>query len=219
MNIYMKAMKNKLVHTAIKVHHVFLIPFVIGTFIFSTGATAQESKDSATKLPVSMHLNPIVSNGERTMKVLITRKENKKTIYVGDIRSPLNLYLSEAKDYEAATGTGWMSKSSVNNEGEALFTFPAWFKQVADTVHEYTFIVKMEADPKYEDTEEQITIADARIELEYSGDDSVKTASGIVTGWKEGAYLPAAGAELKLGIKRVVNGLQIPGEIYNRKVR
>ncbi len=207
MNIYMKAMKNKLVNKTIKVHNVFLVPFVIGAFIFCTSITAQETKDTASKLSISMLLNSIASNGERTMKVLVTRKENKKTIYVGDIRSPLNLYLSEVKDYEAATGTGWMSKSAVNYEGEALFTFPAWFNQVADTLHEYTFIVKLEADPKYEDTEEQISIADARIDLEYDGDDSIKTARGLVTGWKEGAYLPAAGAELKLGIKRTFNFL------------
>lgn len=175
--------------------------------ILTNNVLAQEKKDSTAKLSFSMNLNSIVSNGERTMKVLLTRKENKKTIMVDDLRSPLNLYLSAVKNYDASTGSGWMSKAYINNEGEAIFNFPSWFKQLKDTVHEYTFIVNVNSDPKYEDAEEQIAIADAKIEIEYLGEDSVKTANGKIFGWKEKGFIPAAAVELKLGIKRTFNYL------------
>jgi hypothetical protein len=208
MNIYMKAMKNNLSNTTIKVHHYSIsILFIIVALVFNNCANAQGTKDSTTKLSFNMNLGPVISDGVRTMKVSITRKENKKTIHVNDLRSPLNLYLSQVEDHDAATGTGWMSKAYADSEGEAILTFPSWFRQFADTVHEYTFIVKMAADPKYEDAEEQITIADARIVLEYSGEDSVKTAGGQISGWKEKEYVPVAGSELKLGIKRTFNYL------------
>ena len=204
MNIYMKAMKNNLITRG---KRICFILFAFSAFIFCYRLNAQSPKDSATKLSFSMNLSSIASNGVRTMKVLLTRKENKKTILVDDLKAPLNLYLGEVKDYDATTGKGWMGQAFENHEGEAIFTFPSWFRQLADTVHEYTFIVKMISDPKYEDAEEQITIADAKIELEYSGEDSIKTATGKAVGWKENEFIPAAGTELKLGIKRTFNYL------------
>ena len=188
-------------------HHAVLIMFMTGAFIFGNYANAQEAKDSLTKLSFNMNLSPVISNGVRTMKVSITRKENKKTIRVDDLRSPLILYLAEVKDYDAATGTGRMNKSYINNDGEAIFSFPSWFRRIADTLHAFTFIVKMQGDPKYEDAEEQITIADAKIDLEYFGADSVKTATAKISGWKEKEYISVAGAELKIGIKRTFNYL------------
>jgi hypothetical protein len=172
-------------------------------------AIAQETKDSISKLSFTMNLSSIASNGARTMKVLVTRKENKKTVIVDDTRSPFNLYLKEVKDYDPATGTGWMSRTMINNEGEGIFLFPSWFTKITDTVHLYTFIVKMDSDPKYEDAEEQITIADAKINLEYSGEDSVKTFAASISGWKDQAYSPMPNAELKLCIKRAFNFLPI----------
>ncbi len=206
MNIYTKAMKNNSIYKINSICALSVLLLITSAFI-NCSAFAQEKKDSAAKLSFSMNLNSIVSNGERTLKVSITRKENKKTIFVDDLRSPLNLYLSEVKDHDAVTGKGWMSKASINHEGEAIFSFPSWFRKLTDTVHEYTFIVNMKSDPKYDDAEEQVTIADAKIELEYFGEDSVKTASGKILGWKEKDFIPAGGAELKLGIKRTFNYL------------
>jgi hypothetical protein len=208
----MKAMKNKCLHIEPKKIHsrIIFILLIISALIFNNKSTiAQGAKDSASKLSFTMKLSSIASNGIRSVKVLVTRKENKKTIIVDDLNTPFDLYLKETKDYDPATGTGWMSKTRLNNEGEGIFMLPAWFTKIADTLHEYTFIVKMNSDPKYEDTEEQITIADAKINLEYSGEDSVKTLAAILTGWKDQAYSPVPNAELKLCIKRTFNFLPI----------
>ena len=211
-NTCMKEMKNEYLHIKSKKSQcrIIFILLIISALTFTYNSTvAQETKDSAAKLSFTMNISAIVSNGTRNVNVRVTRKENKKTIIVDDLNTPLNLYLNEVKDYDPVTGAGWISKILLNNEGEGIFTFPAWFRGLADSVHEYTFIVKVNADPKYEDAEEQITVVDAKINLEYSGEDSVKTFAASISGWKDQAYSPIANTELKLCIKRTFNFLPV----------
>ncbi len=175
---------------------------------------AQEVKDStslpagqAGKLSFTMKLSSLLSNGNRSVKVQASRKENKKTIVVNDLKSPFNLYLNEVKPYDSSDGAGWISKLNINYEGEVVFVLSPDFNNLTAGLHEYTFIVKMDSDPKYEDVEETITIADAKISMVYSGEDSVKSATAILTAWKDSAYIPVPGAELKLCIRRTFNFL------------
>ncbi|HEX6845842.1 MAG TPA: hypothetical protein VF144_02635, partial [Chitinophagaceae bacterium] len=103
----MKEMKNNFIHIDLKKlpDKVVLISLMTIAFIFfnEKNAIAQDTKDSGTsKLPFTMNLSSIVSNGNRTVKILATRKENKKTVIADDIRSPFNLYLNEVKDYDPA---------------------------------------------------------------------------------------------------------------------
>ena len=206
----MKEMKNNFLNitTRWRHHNVFFISLFICGFLVAAGAAfAQDTKDSTAKLSFNMSVGSKISDGIRTVNVFITRKENKKTIIVDDLKSPLNLYLNEVKDYDPAAGAGWMSKTYLSEEGTAEFKFPSWFGKLADSVHEYTFIVKAEADPKYENAEEQITVTDARVKIEYAGEDSVKTATATLYGWKDGALTPVPDAELKLCIKRTFNFL------------
>jgi len=205
-------MKNNFLHiasTKCQGRIVSILLLMGSLFFYNKSVVAQDTKNSAAKLSFTMNLSSIVSNGSRTVKVKLTRKENKKTIIIDDLKSPLNLYLNEVKDHDPATGNGWMSKSYLNMEGEALFDFPAWFTNLADTLHQYTFIVNTEGDPKYEDANEQITISDTKITLDYFGADSIKTASASLSGWKDTSYSPVPNVELKLCIKRTFNFLPI----------
>ena len=209
-NIYTKEMKNELLHIeSNRVYQKTIFIFLLITALIApdTATIAQGTNDSSSKLSFTANLRSIISNGARSVSVLASRKENKKTIIVDDIKSPFNLYLKEVKDYDEATGTGWMSRALINNEGEGIFILPGWFNKLPDSIHEYTFIVKMHADPKYEDVEEEITVVDARISLDYVGGDSVKTVAASLSGWKGQAYVPIPTAELKLCIKRTFNFL------------
>jgi hypothetical protein len=216
----MKEMKNECLHIELKKIYsriIFILLIITALFFVDTATIAQVTKDNNSKLSLTTNLRSIVSNGVRSMRVLATRKENKKTVIVDDIKAPFNLYLNEVKDYDLSTGTGWMSSTLLNNEGEGIFIFPGWFNKLTDSIHEYTFIIKMDADPKYEDVEEEITVADARITLDYAGEDSVKIVAASLSGWKEQAYVPVPSAELKLCIKRLFNFLPIgePGTTTN----
>jgi hypothetical protein len=193
----------------------FFISVVTGAILlFNNAAMAQEAKDSvslpagqAGKLSFTMNLSSLVSNGARTVKVQVSRKENKKTILVNDVRSPFHLYLNDVKAYDPSDGTGLIGKLNLNYEGEGIFVFPSDFNKLTAGLHQYTFIVKMNSDPKYDDAEERITIADAKIRIEYSGEDSVKSATAILTAWKDSAFIPVPEKELKLCIKRTFNFL------------
>lgn len=216
----MKAMKNHLTHynkAGSGYHRVFIISAVLSIFLLvNNTAMAQEAKDSASlpavqsgKISFTMNLGSLVSNGVRSVKVQLSRKENKKTILVNDVRTPFNLYLNEVKAYDPSDGTGLIGKLNINYEGEGIFVLPADFYKLSAGLHEYTFIVKMDADPRYEDAEETITVADAKISVVYDGEDSVKSAKAILTAWKDsaGAYVPVPEKELKLCIKRTFNFL------------
>jgi len=178
----------------------------ITTLVINRQAAAQDGKETA-KLPFSMTLTSVLSNGVRTVKAHLVRKENKKKITVDDVKTPFTLYHDEIKDFDAGNATGLISKAGVNNEGDVIFSFPAGFNKLTDTVHKFRFIVKMNGDQKYEDAEEEITVSDAKISIQYSGADSVKTASATIVGWTDSGYKPIAGAGLRLCIKRTFNFL------------
>lgn len=215
-------MKNNLLYIkgGKRYHKIIFISIVINVLLFFNNVvTAQDAKDSASKLSFTMNLSSLVSNGNRSVKVQVSRKENKKTIAVNDVTSPFNLYLNEVKAYDPTDGTGLISKLYLSYEGEGLFELPPDFNKLTAGLHAFTFIVKMDSDPKYEDAEETITIADAKISIEYSGEDSVKTATAMLTAWKDsaGAYIPVPNAEVKLCIKRTFNFLLFgePGAVTN----
>lgn len=209
-NIYTKAMKNDCMYF-IKgkgSHSAFFISLAISVLLlFNNAVTAQDAKESPSKLSFTMNLSSLLSNGTRSVKVRVTRKEKKKTIPVVDLRSPVNLYLNEVKAYDPATGTGRIGKRFLNNEGEVIFDFPSNFNQLTSGLHEFNFIAKTDSDPLYEDAEEKITVADAKVSLEYAGMDSIKTATASLLIWKDNNYVPMPGAELKLCIKRTFNFL------------
>ncbi|MEK6781051.1 MAG: hypothetical protein AABY93_05070 [Bacteroidota bacterium] len=195
--------------------NTILISLLVGALILSRKeAIAQGAKDSASllagqadKLSFTMYLSSIVSNGNRSVKVQVRRKENKKTISVVNLKSPINLYLNEVKENNPTDGTGWISKLHLNHEGEGTFEFPSKFNKLTSGLHEYTFIAKMDSDLIYKDVEDEITISDAKIDIEYTGEDSIKTVTATLSAWKDLAYVPVPEIEVKLGIKRTFNFL------------
>ncbi|MBI4947352.1 MAG: hypothetical protein HY840_13250 [Bacteroidetes bacterium] len=180
-----------------------LILLLISVF-FLTGnkARSQDKETNASKMSASMSVSCKTSDGVKHVKVTVTRKENKKRIPVDNLKSPIALYLNEVKSKDPSNGTGLITNLFLNDEGEVVFDLPADFNSITSGMHECKFIARMESDPLYEDAEEEITIADAKISIEYSGKDSIKTAAATLTEWKDSAYVPAAGVEMKLSIKR-----------------
>jgi len=198
-------MKNNLLYRiGKKMRHksIFVSLFISALILNGKEAFSQGENKSGDKISVSMNLSCKVSDGTKKLKVQLTRKENKKPVPVEDLTSLINLYFSEVKAYNSADGTGLISKLDLSSEGEGFFELPADFNKLTSNLHKYTFIAKMDSDPKYKDAESEITFSDARISIAYSGKDSIKTATATFTAWKDSAYVPVAGVELKLGIKR-----------------
>jgi hypothetical protein len=190
----------------------FFISVVTGVLLlFSNAVVAQGAKDTvsqpAGKLSFTMNLSTLSSNGVRTVKILVSRKEDDKPIFVHDVKSPFNLYLNEVKPFNPLDGTGLISTLHLDFLGEGVFQLPADFNKLTDSLHEFNFIVKMDADPKYEDVEESIKVADAKITMVFAGEDSVKSATATLLAWKNGAYVPVPELEVKLCIRRSFNFL------------
>ncbi len=203
-------MKNNFINLIKKTFggRTILFSLIISALILSTyAANAQETEESSSKLSCSMNISYIVSNGIKSVKVQVNRKEKGKTVSVDNLKSPVNLYLNEVKKYDPLTGFGWISNIFINKEGEGIFEFPTNFNKLTSGMHEFTFIAKMGSDPLYEDIEEEIIITDAKITIVYSGEDSVKSATALLTAWVDNAYVPVPEADLKLCIKRSFNFL------------
>ena len=180
--------------------------FIIPIFLFfsppmADEVFAQDEKENASKLPVTMNISYKISDGIKNVKVQVTRKENKKFIPVDNVI--VNLYLNEIKKYDEATGGGWISNLNTNEDGEGIFRFSTKFYELTAGLHEFTFIANMNSDPRYEDTQEEITINDAFITINFSEDDSIKTITAKLTELQDSAAeMPVPETEMKLFIKR-----------------
>ncbi|MBI4930620.1 MAG: hypothetical protein HY841_07650 [Bacteroidetes bacterium] len=198
-------MKNSITFQGRFISHFYLalvLLFVSVFVLMNNKAMSQDKKEESSKLSVIMNVSSKISDGIKTVKVQVSRKENKKLISVEDLKSPVTLYLNEVKKSDPADGTGLIGSLMLNEDGEGVFEFPEKFNKLTSALHEFTFIAKIESDPVYDDAEEEITISDAKIEIKYSGEDSIKTTSAILYEWKDSAFVPVPEAELKLSIKR-----------------
>jgi hypothetical protein len=208
----MKAMKADLIHMNAGKHfkrNIFISIAISVLFLVNHFVIAQDEKDSSSKLTFTLNLGSEISNGSRVVKIKVSRKENKKTIVVNDVTTPFNLYLNEVKPFDPLDGKGLISKCHLNLEGEGIFELPKDFYKRTASLPVYTFIVGLNSDAKYENAEESITITDAKISMEYNGEDSVKTAKALLMAWNDsaGTYVPVPQAEVKLCIKRTFNFL------------
>jgi len=198
-------MKNHLSIQRLKVLRSYwaVITLLISVFVLIGNNTiGQDKQDNSAKIPVSMKLSYKASDGVKRLKVMLTRKENKMKVPVENAKSPVALYLNDVKVADPANGTGLIGKVNINEDGEGVFDIPGNFNSLTSKLHEFKFIAKMESDPLYEDASDDITISDAKISIDYSGKDSIKSATATLTAWKDSAYVPVPDVEMKLSIKR-----------------
>jgi hypothetical protein len=204
-------MKNKffILLAKIKRHRVISIFLTIYAFLIigEKIALSQENEESPDKLSLSMNLSTRLTNNIRSIKIEVSRKENEKFVSVDNLKSPFNLYLNEVKKYDPIEGTGWLGNLILNKKGEGVFRLTSNFNDLTANMHEYTFIVKMDSDPIYEDVEDQITVSVAKLKLDYLGDDSIKTATATLLAYNEDELIPVTDIEVKLYIKRTFNFL------------
>jgi hypothetical protein len=211
----MKTTKHYFDIRVIRFRYILVSIFIIILSMPHTFIVAQDTKGTAVatgKHDFKMRLNPVSSNGIRSVEVVLSKYENGKTLPVDNLSTPLLLYVNEIKKYDPATGTGLISKARVNKEGEATLEFPVNFNKITSNVHAFTFIVKTVSDPIYQDMEEVVTVNDAKATIEYNGKDSIKTMTAHLYEWKDNAYVPVPEAELKLCIKRTFNYLPMGDE-------
>ena len=208
-------MKNKISSQRRMLSHIYsfvVLLFINGFVLVGNKAMCQGKQEGAEKKSISISLSCKTSDGLKHVKVKATRRENKKSIPVDNAKSPIALYLDKVGDKDPSNGTGLIGKLYLNDDGEVNFDLPDNFNSQTSGLHQFKFIVKLESDPLYEDAQEEISISDAKINIDYFGKDSIKTATATLTEWKDTAYVPVSGVEMKLSIKRAFSLFSFGGE-------
>lgn len=190
---------------------IFAIPlmvlFLLNTTIVRGDDTIPEKTEEATaeKISASMNLSYKISDGKKSIKAEVSYKEDGTFIPVQNLI--INLYLTEVKKYDPATGDGWMGNVVTNELGVGVFTFTKQFYELTKDVRTFTFIVNSGSDPRYEDMQEEIIMNEPSIDLSFETVDSITTVLARLSTILEGEEVPVPETELKLLIKRTLGML------------
>jgi hypothetical protein len=122
-------------------------------------------------------------------------RKRKRWIPVKDVI--VNLYLGEI------SREGMLGSVATDNKGIATFPLVNKFVSAKDTLTHFTFIGRVVEDPYYEDTEEELEIAESKIEISSFIEDSVMYLKAkVVKGDETGEFIPVEDADLKFYVKR-----------------
>lgn len=161
---------------------------------------------STGRLKVKIQLN-YFKNPDDTRKVIVTvkRKEDKKIIYVDGVI--INLYLNEI------SRKGMMGSLITGEDGKAVFLLVNKFEAAKDTLKTYTFIVRLNNDENYEDKDVSITIKEAKLELSFIEEDSIKYIKAFVNEIDtNGSAIPVEDIEVHFYVQRMFSLLPIGGD-------
>lgn len=178
--------------------------FALGLFFLLSPRAYADKPAAAEKISPSIKLSYKIHNGVKTVKVAVSYKEEKKFIPVGNII--VNLYLGEVKKFDKVSNDGWMGNLVTDDEGECVFMFPENFNKLKANVHSFNFIASIGSDPKYEDTQEEITVNDMNIKLSFVND-SLTTVNAKLCKIQDSGMVPVPETEMKLLVKRTFGAL------------
>jgi Ni/Fe-hydrogenase subunit HybB-like protein len=154
--------------------------------------------ENSEKQEVSMSLTYKIIDGEKFIKVKIWYKEGRNFIPVSNVIT--NLYLNEVKKRDSKTGEGWISNLVTDENGEGLFPIEKDFYEQTKDLDEFTFIATMNSDPLFEDIEEEISVMNVVIKMDFVTKDSITTVTATL--FEADGVTPIPETELKFMIKR-----------------
>ncbi len=96
-----------------------------------------------------------------------------------------------------------ITKVLTDANGKAKAIIPEKLKTLWDGTPDHTFIVVAEGSSKEEETSSEFTITKAKITIDTSNTDGVRSIIASVMKLKDNEWVPAADVEMKLGVKRM----------------
>jgi hypothetical protein len=179
--------------------------------VLGSTAIGQNNREAGVKITPLMSMSYKSSDGMKHVKIAVTRKVNKKRVAVNDAWATVDLYVNAIKASDPSDGTGLIGKLHLNYDGEVVFDFPKDFNSKISGFHTWTFIAEMDSDKIYSGAQETLTVSDAKINIDYSVHDTVKTATATLYIWKDSNYVALPGTEMKLFVKRSFSLLPVEG--------
>lgn len=187
----MKMLKNK--------NKILLI--LLPAFCFGIKAMAQDSAARQMILSISYYMP---NDKIPYLKVSATEKVERKFIPLKDIAA--SVYLGGESEKEL------LGKIKTDGKGESKVYIPAAFKPEWDSSGSLTFLVVTGANKIFESTTGEIQVTKAKIEIDTTTEDEIRKIIVKVTELKNGEWMPAPEAELKITVKRLLGNLPISEE-------
>ena len=190
-----------------KYHKKLVSILALLAFLMSVTVVKSQEETEVEKLNANMYLEyHKKADGTEGVKVKITYKENRKHLPVAG--AMVNLYLEEISKQ------GMITNIMTDENGEGFILFNERFYKNIVGKYSYHLIGRMASEPKFEETEEELTITPAQIVLVSSQTDEGNEISASVSEIiGEGELAPVADAEIKFYIQRMFSLLPI-GEEY-----
>ena len=114
----------------------------------------------------------------------------------------------------AATPENLIGKATTNAKGQAICDLTTKEASYFAPSPNYIYLVAIEDNTQYNDTEEEITVAESTFEMDFQIEDSVKQVLITLTGMDEnGETVPVADAEVGIYIKRLFGLLPVTEDL------
>jgi hypothetical protein len=170
-------------------------------FCLSTGTFAQEKEKSPLVVSMAYYT---YDNQLPYLTVNAKSKVDGKFQPVKGVE--IKLYLD--KD-SSGKPLGTIGKVLTGEKGKAGINIPVSLASVWKASVNHTFIAVTDKNKQYDETSNELAVAKARITIDTAAD---KNVVATFSEFKNGAWMPVKGIEIKLGIKRLGGDLQVGDE-------
>lgn len=166
--------------------------------IFCTQLMAQDS--TASKLNISLRYFMF---NNKIPYVLINTKTKVEGKFQPVKNMGLNIYI------DSIAPLNLVGKVNTNNKGDAQAVIPVSLKQQWDANASHTFLAISVVNKQFAETTGELEITKAKITVDTTIVDSVKTITAKVFELKDNEWIPVKDIEMKIGISRL-DGVSLP---------
>lgn len=183
----------------LKMRGIFLVVcfLAVSKYIFA------QADSTKPEISVTIHHFVINNSFQYLMVETKTKVNNRWQPLKGQV---LQLYLDSNKAEDLIT------KVQTDSEGKAKAIIPVALKPLWDATSIHKFIAVTEGTFKEEETTTETEITRAKISIDTSNVDGVRTVNVQVMKFENDSWLPAKDVEVKIGIRRLGGDLKIGDE-------
>jgi len=185
----------------------FIKSLVLVGLIFNMGLvfSQEENDEESSKQDASVLLTfKRYTDNKGSVEVKISHKIEKEVI-LGKNTEVL-LYINEADP------SNLIGKEKTNNKGLAVIPMNPLFYTYADTTSTYNFVMVLPETEIYNETEESLTIEEAKLEMEVYVEDSIRYVKARLQNKSDSGYVPMAEVTLSFAVKCTFSNLPFGGD-------